>query len=568
MRLKPIFLPCMALSICLGACSTKSAVFGWTSTDNQFTRSAVEPEKDNSGQLLLKDSAFEYPAWRGEKVSAQAVLLPDRELREICLTVTELKGKDGIIPAECVEASFVEYVMGDVLNKDFCQCDQRPRGKMDSLYIADRISSGRLDRAAAGICQPVWLSVSVPADTKPGTYEGQLRLRTGIFCGVSLPIRLEVCENLLPEPSEWEFHLDLWQNPYSVARYHGVELWSEEHFRAMEPVMRLLADAGQKVVTATVLDRPWNGQTEDAFGSMVRKTKFADGRWEYDFDVFDKWVEFMDRMGISSQINCYSMIPWKLTFDFINGETGETEYFQCATDSPEYHEYWGSFLKAFAEHLRTKGWFDKTMIAMDERPADAMKNALRVIREAVPDMKVSLAGNWHESLADELADYCVAMREPFPAAKIAGRRAEGKVSTWYTCCAERCPNTFLISRPAEAEWIGWHTLARGCDGYLRWAYNSWTADPIKDGRFRTWPAGDCFMVYPNGQSSPHFERLREGIQDFEKVRILKGLWEAEGNETAIRKLEAAIGLFTPERILSEGAEPALTAAKAALAEQD
>ena len=76
------------------------------------------------------------------------------------------------------------------------------------------------------------------------------------------------------------------------------------------------------------------------------------------------------------------------------------------------------------------------------------------------------------------------------------------------------------------------------------------------------------MVYPNGQSSPHFERLREGIQDFEKVRILKGLWEAEGNETAIRKLEAAIGLFTPERILSEGAEPALTAAKAALAEQD
>ena len=338
MRLKPTFLPCMALSICLGACSTKSAVFGWTSTDNQFTRSAVEPEKDNSGQLLLKDSAFEYPAWRGEKVSAQAVLLPDRELREICLTVTELKGEDGIIPAECVEASFVEYVMGDVLNKDFCQCDQRPRGKMDSLYIADRISSGRLDRAAAGICQPVWLSVSVPADTKPGTYEGQLRLRTGIFSGVSLPIRLEVCENLLPEPSEWEFHLDLWQNPYSVARYHGVELWSEEHFRAMEPVMRLLADAGQKVVTATVLDRPWNGQTEDAFGSMVRKTKFADGRWEYDFDVFDKWVEFMDRMGISSQINCYSMIPWKLTFGFINGETGETEYFQCATDSPESHE--------------------------------------------------------------------------------------------------------------------------------------------------------------------------------------------------------------------------------------
>ena len=68
MRLKPIFLPCMALSICLGACSTKSAVFGWTSTDNQFTRSAVEPEKDNSGQLLLKDSAFGGLDISGDKI--------------------------------------------------------------------------------------------------------------------------------------------------------------------------------------------------------------------------------------------------------------------------------------------------------------------------------------------------------------------------------------------------------------------------------------------------------------------------------------------------------------------
>gem|GEM_PF-4096506 len=38
----PIFLPCMALSICLGACSTKSAVFRWTSIDNHFTLSAAK----------------------------------------------------------------------------------------------------------------------------------------------------------------------------------------------------------------------------------------------------------------------------------------------------------------------------------------------------------------------------------------------------------------------------------------------------------------------------------------------------------------------------------------------
>ena len=51
-----------------------------------------------------------------------------------------------------------------------------------------------------------------------------------------------------------------------------MELWSKEHFDHMRPVMQKLADAGQKVITATIMNRPWNGQTEDAYGPMVTKT--------------------------------------------------------------------------------------------------------------------------------------------------------------------------------------------------------------------------------------------------------------------------------------------------------
>jgi hypothetical protein len=36
-----------------------------------------------------------------------------------------------------------------------------------------------------------------------------------------------------------------------------------------------------------------------------------------------------------------------------------------------------------------------------------------------------------------------------------------------------------------------------------------------------WPAGDCFLVYPGGNSSIRFENLRDGIVDFEKIRILR-----------------------------------------------
>ena len=36
-----------------------------------------------------------------------------------------------------------------------------------------------------------------------------------------------------------------------------------------------------------------------------------------------------------------------------------------------------------------------------------------------------------------------------------------------------------------------------------------------------WPAGDCYLVYPGGNSCVRFEKLREGFVDYEKIRILR-----------------------------------------------
>jgi hypothetical protein len=43
-------------------------------------------------------------------------------------------------------------------------------------------------------------------------------------------------------------------------------------------------------------------------------------------------------------------------------------------------------------------------------------------------------------------------------------------------------------------------------------------------------------VYPGAKSSIRFERLREGIQDYEKIRILKASFEKEGTSEADQKL--------------------------------
>jgi hypothetical protein len=64
-------------------------------------------------------------------------------------------------------------------------------------------------------------------------------------------------------------------------------------------------------------------------------------------------------------------------------------------------------------------------------------------------------------------------------------------------------------------------LRRKSDGYLRWAYNSWPEEPMTDSRFRAFTSGDTFIAYPLGRSSVRFERLVQGIQEYEKVQVMK-----------------------------------------------
>lgn len=521
--------------------------------------------------LEFQKKAFNHVAWRGEKVFAQAVVLSEEELKDVRLSVSDLRNGKSLIGAENIRLQFVSYVVSDLLDTTkYGQCGSREdKSKWGEVLVADVLDINDSMTVPAGRKQPVWMTVSVPSDARPGKYSGKLTVTSSNAKARSLNVELTVADHVLPPARDWAFHLDLWQNPYSVARYENVPLWSEAHFEAMRPVMRMLAEAGQKSVTATIMSRPWNGQTEDAFGSMVTKIRRIDGTWLYDYTIFDRWVEFMFSLGIDRQINCYSMIPWALQFDYIDQATSSPATFQAAPGSEEYNEYWGAFIADFARHLKAKGWFEKTMIAMDERPLESMQAVLGLIRKIEPAFKISLAGNYHEPVIYDIVDFSETFsgKQEFPESAKTKRKELGLTTTFYTCCAEAHPNMFVISNPDEAAWLGWFAQAEGYDGYLRWAYNSWTIDPLTHARFRTWPAGDCFVVYPGGRGSVRFSKLVEGIQNFEKVRILRSRWQETGNEAKLGQLTGILKSFTSETVLAEGPAKALAAAKSFLDRQ-
>ena len=366
----------------------------WGNTDTRYAKHAVP--------VIQPQKSITLEGWRGEKLHAQAVVWTGTDLKGLNYSLSEFKNSKGdVLPADAFSGGFVRYVMTDELNKDGRGgCGYRPDHSIyDSLLVADPIDHLLTSMPMeAKSTQAIWINCQVPQTVSPGVYRGTVEVKDGDNRLSTLKMDIKVSSRVLPAPSQWAFHLDLWQSPFAVARYYQVPLWSQAHIDAMRPVMKMLADAGQKIITASIMHKPWNGQTYDYFESMVTWTKKVDGTWAFDYDVFDKWVEMMMSVGIDKQINCYSMVPWKLSFQYFDQATNSMQYVKTAPGEKAYEEMWVAMLKSFSKHLREKGWFDICTIAMDERPMEVMQKTLQVIRKADPEFKVSLAGNFHKEL--------------------------------------------------------------------------------------------------------------------------------------------------------------------------
>ena len=440
-----------------------------------------------TGAFALQARTFEVTAWRGETVAAR---VPD--FAELGKAPDGIKVRFGVLES-------VKYA---------------PTAEsLQRLEVYDRVEWNSDDDG------PRVVEVSVPADAKPGVYS----------CGM---MNIRVVDRVLPPAKEWKYFLDLWQHPWAVSRYHDVKPFSKKHYAKMRPVYELLASAGQKTITTTILPEAWDHQCYDAYGTMIGRVKREDGTWQFDYSVFDEYVEFCRGCGLGPAICCYTLCPWGYVVRWQNAK-GETESCVAKPGTKEFEDYWGVFLQAFATHLKQKGWFEQTYISMDERSIEDVKLIGEFVQTHAPGLRISMAGNQLPSqYGVTIDDFCMILGDKINAdclREAAERRAKGRVTTYYVCCWPLYPNTFMSSGPGEAFWLGAYPAMIGLDGFLRWAWNSWPKDPRKDATYWAWTAGDTFLCYPDGEPSWRFMELRNGIAAAEKVRLLKeqGLFKEE-----------------------------------------
>ncbi len=364
-----------------------------------------------------------------------------------------------------------------------------------------------------------------------------------------MEVTIHVQQQTLPAPQDWKFRLDLWQNPWVVASYFHVEPWSEEHKLLLRKHLKLYAQAGGKYITTYAVHSPWSDNSYALEGTMIGWLKTAAGSWRFDYSIFDQYVELAMDAGVREAITIYTPIPWGNRFRYLDEGSGNFITETWSPKSPEFKAIWDVFLSDLKAHLEHKGWFGKTYLGINENPLDLTLAAAKVIKEHSRDWKITYAGDWHPELSSLLNDYStIITREP-GVTNVQDRARNGFTTTYYVCCNPPQPNNFVFSTPVEGRYMGWYAAACGYSGFLRWAYDAWPADPMRDARHTLWPAGDCFLVYPGGNSSIRFEKLREGIVDYEKIRLLRESASRASNESAkklIENLEEHLSRFIAE----------------------
>jgi hypothetical protein len=491
----------------------------------------------------LESSIIQLEGLRNETVSAQLGARADAEGQELSVRVKDLQGPEGTkIAGSEVWVRFPGQILVDEVVG----------------YVSDPLLEQEGFELQANTTQGIWLTLHIPKVQPAGLYTGSVAVLLNNSSLKDFQLEVQVLEETLPDPEDYNFFLNILQDAESIARWYQVPRWSDEHFRLIELFAKNLSRHGQQSITTTIVANAWrdNGIEFNRLPSMVEwrypgEWSLEDGKsFEFDYSVFDRYVEIHLDLGIKREITCMSPIigPGSSPdseITYLDTVAQEERTVTIQVNTPWYEDAWSAFAKDFETHLQEKGWLSRTYLLLDEKPAEVIEGVRRVFDEAAPSLQLNISGssgplgtrNRLESpqwvlIYDELFD-----EEVFPAGTAEERRGRGQITLFYTACGERHPNTFLYSPLRESRMLPWIAAEHDVDGYIRWAWNLWPTDVWNQPKFQ-WPSGDMFFVYPGEEGpldSTRWEMMQQGIQDVEAIRLLLTKAEGTAKESEIKQ---------------------------------
>jgi hypothetical protein len=449
------------------------------------------------------DGKLRRAAAQGQRVSLTFAIRPLKDLAQVSLAVTDLKGATASIPAGQIDLRYVHHLT--------------QRGFNNIAYTIAPESLRRVEgsnlRLEKDLTRQFWLTVHVPDATPPGTYGGQITLAAGTTT-IQLPLTLEVVGVKLDEP------------PFAMG-FYGLNVPGEISQRqgpaALRELLQTINDAGMNTFSG---------------GPNIRFMGFDPaGKPRLDFAACDEFFRIVNQVGFKEATSYGG--PGMVTGlhdGYVVGQTGRD--WEQKTGKP-FGEILRIVWSAVEEHARKENW-PPILYGFTDEPrvleqAQAEVELMKLYRQHAPWVNIggSYSVQWNNDPLEK------AIQDIFTTLKWSALNTHAQI---HLDKAKELNKTLYIYNQDTTRYsfgaYQWAEMRKGVQGRLQWhllALHGYQFFDL-DGR-----EPDTAMIHW-GQNeilpTLNLHRCREGADDFRFAMTLWNLAEKHKDHPAAAEAKA------------------------------
>lgn len=413
--------------------------------------------------------------------------------------------------------------------------------------------------------RPIWVDIAIPSGTKPGIYSGTLTVTRNDQTVETIKLETEVYKFSLPDETPLITYMNV--NRGGLAGFYRKPSQSGE------------IDS----LTQKYYDFLYSNRMEPWFNDMLLpEVKLVDNKVQ---------VIFQDERYR------YYMNTLKTKRVLLNSNPGGL---RALSGREQFNDAFGNAVKSYISQVYTyfkkNGWEKRLVFnsPIDEPGSledyentrkwatlvhEAAKDVpFLVTRTPVPPKNNPELGTFR-GYVNNYSMHGNQLNDPDLKQVVKEEKANGGELTWYISCDQKYPQpNYFIDAPAmDLVMVPWITARYNLDGILYWALNHWNevvnpwsnANTFRSGYICSKGFvlnGEGSLLYPGnftrqftGQpdvygpvSSMRFELLREGIEDYVYLSMLKKLGDNEFADNQVRELVIDVKTFSrsPEALYS------------------
>ncbi|UKS29316.1 DUF4091 domain-containing protein [Paenibacillus sp. HWE-109] len=365
--------------------------------------------------------------------------------------------------------------------------------------------------------EALYVSWHIPSRITPGVYPGELHIQIDEH-QIIIEVALEVFQATVPERET--LAITNWFSNNNAATYHGLELWSEDHWQMIRQYGEAMRRTRQ---THFLVDL-----------ALVDVCDHA-GTYTFDFAKVQRYIELFLSLGFSGieAGHLASRLGWDDPAFVLSYKP------EIQATSPAGYAFLAQFLPAWHQFLKINDWLELTIQHVADEPIQESASDFRIlssiVRKFMPGVKLIEAMIYPH--IEGSIDIWVPTNEGFDKHQehFEHLKRLGETVWFYTCWnpGGHYLNRFLDLALLKTRYLHWGNYKYGLQGYLHWGFNMYLEDQnpfeltcpfLAPGvHAKRVPAGDTHIVYPGSDGpllSMRLEAMRAGVEDYELFQLL------------------------------------------------